>query len=263
MSGRFADLRTRLLSAAVMIALGLGALLAGGYWFLLLVSVLAGLMLWELIRMLGPHIGQSKSILLAAVGAASVLRAGIDTSMIALSTLFIAPFIGLVLLRRDRAIFVIYAFSILVASAALFWLRVQGGLDWPLWLVLVVIASDVGGYFFGRIIGGPKILPRISPKKTWSGTLGGWLLAALVGLGFAQLRGFGTSIVVMSVLTAIAAQAGDVAESAVKRHVGVKDASALIPGHGGVLDRFDAMIGASLFVLLWLVMVGAPAAGAY
>ncbi len=259
MSGSFADLRTRLASALVMVALGLGALLAGGWWFLALVAVLSALMLWELTRMLAPSLAGSKAVLLAAVGAAAVLRVGYNGRIEALATLLLAPLLGVLLVRRDRLLFPVYALAILVASAALFRLRMLGGLDPTLWLVLVVIASDVGGYFFGRILGGPRILPRISPKKTWSGTLGGWFLAALVGAGFVWLRGLAPALVVLSVLVAVAAQIGDVAESAIKRHAGVKDASALIPGHGGVLDRFDGLVGAALSVAIWFVLTSPDA----
>ncbi len=255
MSGSFADLRLRLVSALVMVVVGLGTLLAGGWWFLTLTALLSGLMLWELLRMLAPALTGSRAVLLAMVGAAAVFRVGFDGRVVALATLLLAPLLGPLMLRRDRVLFTLYGLAILVASAALFRLRVVGGPDWALWLVLVVVASDVGGYFFGRILGGPRILPRISPKKTWSGTLGGWILAALVGAGFVWLRDFATGVIPLSVLTALAAQLGDVAESAIKRHAGVKDASTLIPGHGGVLDRFDGLVGAALFVAVWFVLV--------
>ena len=130
-----------------------------------------------------------------------------------------------------------------------------------LWLVAVVVASDVLGYFAGRMLGGPKFWPAISPKKTWSGTVAGWIGAALVGLVVVLTTGAGWALVPLSALVAFAGQMGDIAESWVKRRAGVKDASALIPGHGGVLDRFDALIGAVVLVMaLGLV---APVAGLF
>ena len=116
------------------------------------------------------------------------------------------------------------------------------------WLIAVVVTTDIAGYFAGRIIGGPKFWPRVSPKKTWSGTVAGWIAAAAVGALFAGALGNG--IIWLSVLVSFAGQMGDAAESALKRSKGVKDASALIPGHGGVFDRFDAMMGAALFITL-------------
>jgi phosphatidate cytidylyltransferase len=116
--------------------------------------------------------------------------------------------------------------------------------------VAVVVASDVLGYFAGRMLGGPKFWPQISPKKTWSGTVAGWIGAALVGGVTAQALGASWLLVPISALVAFAGQLGDIAESWVKRRCGVKDASTLIPGHGGVLDRFDALIGAIVALIL-------------
>jgi phosphatidate cytidylyltransferase len=110
------------------------------------------------------------------------------------------------------------------------------------------VVSDVAGYFAGKALGGPKFWPGISPKKTWSGTAAGWAGAACVGAAFARPLEAGAVLIPVSVLVAFAGQMGDIAESAVKRMQGVKDSSALIPGHGGVLDRFDAMLGAALAV---------------
>ena len=145
---------------------------------------------------------------------------------------------------------------ILWAAHGLILLRGSYGLTFVLWLVSVVIASDVAGYFAGRVLGGPKFWPRVSPKKTWSGTVAGWVLAALVGAAFAFWGGMPWLVVPVSAVLAFAGQMGDIAESAIKRHVGVKDSSNLIPGHGGVLDRFDAMIAVAALALV-LAYLGA------
>lgn len=151
---------------------------------------------------------------------------------------------------RDTALWAGYGLAILLAGAALIWLRgLPNGFLLICWLLAVVIASDVMGYFAGRALGGPKFWPRISPKKTWSGTVAGWIGAALVGVVFAALdRGTGLGLVLLSPFVAFAGQMGDIAESAIKRRAGVKDSSNLIPGHGGVLDRFDALIFAAIVV---------------
>ena len=110
-----------------------------------------------------------------------------------------------------------------------------------IWAVLVVIAADVGGYFAGRTIGGPKLWPAVSPKKTWAGLLGGIGLAVCVAVIFSwQTTGtWFYEVCTVSAVAALLAQIGDLGESALKRRFDVKDAGSLIPGHGGVLDRLD------------------------
>ena len=132
------------------------------------------------------------------------------------------------------------------------------GVVWLLWLVFVVIASDVAGYFAGKSLGGPKFWPAISPKKTWSGTIAGWVAAAIIGGVFSIFLGDFISLVAASVVLAFAAQMGDIAESAIKRSCDIKDSSGLIPGHGGFLDRFDGLIGAAAALFVVSVILGWP-----
>ncbi len=259
----FDDLRPRLISAIVMIVVGVGAIWLGGWVFLTLLSVVSGVMIWELARMLAPRLPMQKTVILGLIGGAAVLRVGYNSELVSLAALGLAPVLGLVMIAKGRGIFLAYGLALLFAVAEMFWLRAVGGLGWAIWLVAVVIASDVGGYFFGRVLGGPKILPKISPKKTWSGTMGGWILAALVGFFFVVFAGAEGFLVVFSILAAIAAQIGDVVESAIKRATGAKDSSKLIPGHGGFLDRFDALIGASLFVFVITNLAGLPNLGMF
>ena len=166
--------------------------------------------------------------------------------------LTVVPVIGAFLVARGRWIFAGYGLAL---AAAIFWfLTTRGdGIIGLLWVVLIVVASDILGYFAGRILGGPKFWPRVSPKKTWSGTIAGWIGAGFVGAAFAGYGfegplGGGASVTVLSVLAAFAGQMGDITESAIKRFAGIKDSSNLIPGHGGLLDRFDALTGAALFL---------------
>jgi phosphatidate cytidylyltransferase len=157
--------------------------------------------------------------------------------------------------RRDPGIFVAYAVIIMLTGLGLVLLRGGFGIPVILWIVALVVASDVMGYFAGRSLGGPKFWPAISPKKTWSGTVAGWVGAALVGWGF-YAAGYGSAALIwISACVAFAGQLGDIAESAIKRRAGVKDASNLIPGHGGVMDRFDALAFAVVLVLA-LVLAG-------
>jgi hypothetical protein len=105
----------------------------------------------------------------------------------------------------------------MLASFGLITHRDTFGLTWMLWLVLVVAVTDIGGYFAGRIIGGPKFWPRVSPKKTWSGTAAGWVGAGVVGWAFMATTGMGVALIGISIALSMASQMGDIAESAVKR----------------------------------------------
>lgn len=246
-SGKWSDLRTRILSAIVMVAVGAVEIWLGGAAFAALVVVLTGVMIWELATMTAPARRRSPVTLAVAASAALVAALVLRTDVAAL---FLAvPAVALLLTpRRDRRLAAAYALAIMLAGYGLIDLREDGGTV-ILWLVAVVVASDVLGYFAGRMLGGPKFWERVSPKKTWSGTVAGWIGAALVGLVLVLGMGASWALVPLSAVVAFAGQLGDIAESWVKRRAGVKDASNLIPGHGGVLDRFDALIGAVVAVL--------------
>lgn len=247
---RFADLRTRVLSGLVMAA-GLAALWLGGHVFAALVIAIAGLMTWELYRLLAPEAPPGRAGMqgVAAAVVVAIFTYGGGGWLPVLGLLVVSALMA-ARAPRDPVIFGAYLALILLAAHGLVALRWDFGIAWVLWVVLIVIAADMAGYFAGRLLGGPKFWPRISPKKTWSGTVAGWLAGALIGAAFMPILGAGAAIVALSVLLAFAGQMGDIAESAIKRRAGVKDSSALIPGHGGVLDRFDAMIAVALAALL-------------
>ena len=143
---------------------------------------------------------------------------------------------------------------ILASAAALAWLRTrsQGGGVSTLALLLAVWSSDVGAFAAGRAIGGPRLAPSISPGKTWAGVAGGLVAAAvaggLVAAGTGRPVGMGA---LAGLVLAMAAQAGDLAESAAKRRFGVKDSGRIIPGHGGLLDRLDGLVAAAPVAALW------------
>ena len=252
-SGKWSDLRTRILSAIVMVAVGAVEIWLGGTAFATLVVVLIGVMIWELAMMTAPSERQSALTLAVAAGVALVAALLLKTEVAVL--FLVVPSVGLLLTpRRDQRLAGAYALAIMLAGYGLVELRSVGGTQAILWLVAVVVASDVLGYFAGRMLGGPKFWPAISPKKTWSGTVAGWIGAALVGVCFA-LAGSSWLLVPLSAVVAFAGQMGDILESWVKRRAGVKDASDLIPGHGGVLDRFDALIGAVVAVMVLGVLM--------
>jgi phosphatidate cytidylyltransferase len=155
------------------------------------------------------------------------------------------------------ALGLVYVF---VPCVALIWLRNDPdvGLQQIFWIVALVIAADTGAYFAGRSIGGPKLAPRISPNKTWAGLGGAVVSAAIVGAMTALVMDRPTvwTLTAVSAGLAIIEQAGDLAESAFKRHFGVKDASHIIPGHGGALDRVDGLIAVAAAVAGINVLIG-------
>lgn len=142
------------------------------------------------------------------------------------------------------------AVYIAAVTLALLSLRHQPetGLQAVFWLLATVWATDIFAYIAGRSLGGPKLAPRLSPKKTWSGALGGLAAAMIVGACTAWFWTGGSAIglAMAGGLLSVVSQMGDIAESAVKRHVGVKDSGQLIPGHGGILDRIDALMAAAV-----------------
>lgn len=252
---RWSDLRPRLLSAAVMLAIGGLAIWLGGPGFMALVIVLTTAMLWELARMTARG-STILPLILAGLGGISLLVCLLSPQGFAAALLAIPAAAFALTPRRDRRLSAALAAALMLAGYGLVALRQEAGTLAIIWLVLVVIASDVMGYFAGRTLGGPKFWAAISPKKTWSGTIAGWLGAAFVGLCFMWAGWGGWGLVILSPFVAFAGQMGDIAESWIKRRTGVKDSSSLIPGHGGVMDRFDAMTGALvLLMLLDLVLV--------
>ncbi|WP_323037315.1 phosphatidate cytidylyltransferase [Pararhodobacter sp.] len=256
-SANFSDLKARVLSAIVMVAVGAFAIWWGGVVFAALAIALSGLMAWELYAMMQPDAPQGRA---EAHGVSTAILVGVLSftlgGWLSLAGLALGAVVLSMRLTRDKGIFGAYLLMILFAGHGLIVLRDAFGLGFVLWLVGIVIASDVAGYFAGRILGGPKFWPRISPKKTWSGTVAGWICAALVGVTFAVLMDLSWVVVPVSALLALAGQLGDIAESFIKRRMGVKDSSNLIPGHGGVLDRFDALIAVASLALI-LAMLGA------
>jgi len=132
----------------------------------------------------------------------------------------------------------------LVPALALLWIRDRApqGLELLLWVFIVTWSTDIGAFFAGRAIGGPKLAPSISPNKTVAGLIGGMISAALAGYAWAELTSLSATLFVLAPLFALAAQGGDLFESGLKRRAGVKDSGSWLPGHGGALDRLDGLV---------------------
>lgn len=256
-SQNWSDLGARLGSGAAMVLIGAFGIWMGGHIFHVLVAVICGLMVWELVGMLRPGVRDVQLQLGALTGGALFLAIYLPVGF-ALPLLLAPALIGFGQLEQNRTIYIAFAVMILLAGYGMMQVRDDMGFGWMLWLVLVVVVTDVVGYFAGRYFGGPKFWPKVSPKKTWSGTAAGWLGAAVVGLMFSFNTGVGLQLIGVSIAISMASQIGDIAESGMKREMGVKDSSNLIPGHGGLMDRFDGMLGASLFLLIIGQFIGFP-----
>ncbi|WP_121064915.1 phosphatidate cytidylyltransferase [Chachezhania antarctica] len=254
----WADLRVRIISGAVLATAGIGALSIGGLIWLVFVSAIAGLLTWELYTLLdreSPVLAWQMGILAGACALFSIMF----RAEMVVPTLLVPLVATWLTLPHARRMAMPAMVLILLAAFGMMSVRNEFGVHWMLWLVLVVAGTDIAGYFAGKSIGGPKTWPSLSPNKTWAGTIAGWVAAALIGACFAIGVSMGFWLVALSVAASMASQLADIAESAIKRSVGAKDSSALIPGHGGFLDRFDGMIGASVLVLLVMTATGYPA----
>ncbi|MCC1493567.1 phosphatidate cytidylyltransferase [Cognatishimia sp. F0-27] len=254
---RWEDLRTRLVSAVVMLVLGVGGVWLGGIWFHGLIAAVCALMVWELVCMLDTERSRSQYILAGATFVVAMVAIEVPPAF-ALPMILLPSMLGLARMQTGGVTYAVFTAAIVLAGYGMMALRDDFGMTWMLWLILVVVVTDVAGYFAGRMIGGPKLWPRVSPKKTWSGSIAGWLGAALVGAIFAGATNVGIGLIGISISVSMASQLGDIAESAIKRRAGVKDSSALIPGHGGLLDRFDGVLGAALFIVIAGQIIGFP-----
>ena len=271
----WSDLAVRFGVATIMGAVALAAMLAGGWAFRLMVILICATVIWETARMLshGPAVRPLRlppsrraakpahtwaPVVIAASSAAALLAAFLLPPGFALPFVFAPGLIGVRIMRHNRTLLMTFCVAILLAGWGLAEIRIRYGFEWALWMAVTVIVTDVFGYFAGRQFGGPKFWPRVSPKKTWSGTIAGWIAAAIVGAIWWIWFGASSQIIGISVGISMASQLGDIAESAMKRKMGVKDSSSLLPGHGGVFDRFDGMLGGALLLLVVEAIVGFP-----
>ena len=256
-SPKWDDLAVRLGSAAALAIVALLSMWIGGDVFHVFIAVACGMMVWETVRMIAPA-ARREAVILGVLAGVALMVAWLLPEGLALPLLFLPAFAGLGLMPTRRRYYVPFTVLIVLAGWGLASLRDDFGFSWMLWLALVVVVTDVFGYFAGRTLGGPKFWPRVSPKKTWSGTVAGWIAAAFVGLAWMVAGEAGVEIIGISIALSMASQMGDIAESAMKRRMGVKDSSNVLPGHGGVFDRFDGMLGASMLLLVATPVVDFP-----
>ena len=274
---RASNLTLRVASAAVLAPVTLAITYVGGWIFYALCAIAAGGILWEWVS-LASHRADPRVLApgwLALLGAMVLIGLGLPAGGMGAAAIG-AIVAGSIVAALPRATDepsapawaaggVIYAGALLIAPAMLR-SDPQWGLMALLFLFANVWATDIFAYFCGRAIGGPLLWPRVSPKKTWSGAVGGLAggVAASVAVAYASGVGKLGIVGVMACVLSVLAQAGDLFESSVKRRFGAKDASHLIPGHGGLMDRLDGFIVAALAALLIGIIhqgIAAPARG--
>ncbi|MDX9689529.1 MAG: phosphatidate cytidylyltransferase [Proteobacteria bacterium] len=271
------NLAQRTISAIVLIPLVLGVVWAGGWPYTILVAamMMVGAYEWMglTVRGISPLGGLWMfGLLLLILGIGLWGNIVYATAFIVMASVIVLYFSVLWWGRLKSALWAPVGIPYLgYGGIALIYLRNYDayGLDLIIYLLAVVWSTDIGAYAAGRLIGGPKLLPKISPKKTWAGLLGGMALASF--LGYAAARGFsfgrfaGWPVVLPfspeaaacgGAILAVIAQAGDFFESYLKRRAGAKDSGRLIPGHGGMLDRVDGLIVAAMGLALYVALVG-------
>lgn len=263
------DLWLRVGSALVLAPLAIGTAYLGGWPFALFWSLAAIGVFWEWstlvadserrsIIMVG---GAALVIALALAASGRLMGAIVVTALGIIATAPIAPAQH----RGWVAAGVPYAAAIGIAPIALR-SDAEDGFVAVMFLFAIVWTTDIVAYFLGRLIGGPKLLPRVSPKKTWSGAISGLAAAVLAAIAVAKAAGLSGlySIALIAAILSAVAQAGDLFESRLKRKFGAKDSSHLIPGHGGLMDRLDGFVfAAAVAALIGVVRGGveAPAHG--
>ena len=259
------NLAARALSATILIPAVLAAVWYGGGPFLLLLAIAFGLMAVEWSKMSAPNAPAEVAVTITVAVLAAVFAAYRGWYVSAWLLMAGGAVVAAIASRHkaERAIDAGYGvIYIAPACIAMTWLRDTAtepfswtpgqGVCWTIMLFAVVWAADIGAYAFGNMLKGPKLWPRISPNKTWSGFIGGLVVAGLVGVGISAAFDPidltpGASFVV-GLLGGLATMAGDLWESILKRRFGVKDSGDLIPGHGGLLDRVDGLMFAAIAI---------------
>jgi phosphatidate cytidylyltransferase len=241
------NLIRRVVAALVLAPVAVAIAYAGGWLWTLLVTLAAiGLYVeWLMI------VDVARQTRVVASGAVALAISGLCLALGQIDGSLLALALGLAavaLLSPGRRNWIAtgfgYAAAAQIASVLVRLDQVWGFVALIL-VLLVVWVTDIGGYFAGRGIGGPKLWPRVSPKKTWAGAVGGFVASLLIAAGFAAF-GLGKTgpLLLLGAVLSIASQLGDLFESAVKRRFGVKDSSHIIPGHGGLMDRLDGFVAA-------------------
>ncbi len=262
MIAKFQDLTPRLASSLFLVGIGSFALWAGQISFVIFIGFVVGLMYYELStfpttyqrpnkqKYTHPIVGALGFFLV--LGSCLQLLSDPQQSFFYLLLAFIVSISLLIV--GVRSLSSACLFLAMIYSSLGLALLYQVNVSWVIVVIIAVIGTDVGGYFAGKLIGGPKFIPKISPNKTWAGVIGGWLLAIILGIilamYFTNLNVALTKLAGILFFVSVASQIGDLSFSWLKRQAGLSNSSNLLPGHGGFMDRFDGLTGAGLFVLI-------------
>jgi phosphatidate cytidylyltransferase len=260
---RFSELGLRMASAAVLIPLSLAMVWYGGWWLAIGCSVAAAVMAYEWSQMSGyPHwIGFLVSTCLVCLSL-PLNRPEISLGILAAGLVF--TFVTANGTARNRGVVSFGLLYVTAMTASLYLLRdgPWNGLAAALLFMSFVWASDAAAYFSGRTIGGPRLAPSESPNKTWAGAIGAVVACCLCGAAASHILSASLPLWVLAgFIVSVTAQIGDLFESGLKRRFGVKDAGAILPGHGGVLDRVDGLGAVCLLATILLYAVPAIRTG--
>ncbi|MFM1813643.1 MAG: hypothetical protein RLZ98_338 [Pseudomonadota bacterium] len=264
---RSGSLKARIVSGIVLAAAALACNAMGGLWFVGLVSFVVVAMAWEWAQITrGPSGFDAALIISAAAVVLSAAATHMNAFALALGLLCLGAVSILAFVPPGRRVFSVAGiFYIGLPTVALIWFRADGalGVYAVLFIFVVVWCTDTFAFGSGKLIGGPRLWPSLSGQKTWAGLLGGVFMAGVAAGLFAHFVPGADPISLACLGTALGllSQAGDLLESAIKRYFGVKHASNLIPGHGGVMDRMDGIVGAVAGAALFALVMepGAPA----
>jgi phosphatidate cytidylyltransferase len=254
----------RTITALALGAPAAAALILGPPFLPILVGAIVAVMAWEWVRVTGATefgvTGAALAALLVGAVAAAALGRFLWGYVIVIATAAIVYAMARMLARPRPFAMAIGALYIGVPALSLLWLYARPGIgrELVIWIICIVIAADVGAYFAGRTLGGPKLAPQISPGKTWSGALGGLGAAVAVGIGLGLAFSLAPVLVLAgaALVLAVVSQMGDLLESGVKRAFRVKDASGILPGHGGMMDRVDGIVAALVAAALAIWLAG-------
>lgn len=242
----------RTITALVLVPVTVGVLFAGYPWVQLFTVVFGSMLAWEWAHMVPNQKNAFYAALYtAALGVAVMLSSFIGFFIFLAGATILAWFKSKDETRRNLLVLGVPYIAIGVGS--ILWLYELTGFLVTLWLLIVVWSVDVGAYLVGSTLKGPKLAPKISPNKTWSGLIGGMLTSVLASAIFCHAIGADANVLfygVLAAIIAVVAQIGDLVESHIKRSLNIKDSSNLIPGHGGVFDRIDGLIFAAPLVFL-------------
>ena len=253
------NLLMRVMAALVLAPLAIAIAYAGGWLWAALVTLAAIGLYVEWLMIVGG--AREKRVVASGVAALAIAGFCLASGRLDASLVVLALGLGAVALlsperRQWNATGFVYAAAAQLASILVRFDQTSGFAALML-VLLVVWVTDIGGYFAGRGLGGPKLWPRVSPKKTWAGAIGGFAASLVIAAGAAALGAGKTGpLLLLGAALSVASQLGDLFESAVKRRFGVKDSSHIIPGHGGLLDRLDGFVAAVVLAAIFGVLRG-------